>query len=259
MLRRARERLDEFGAPQVDGLAGTGVDQVERGAIEDRDRGLERGQRLLAIVQAAEHAQVGIVQRLHAERNPVDAGRAIAAEATRLDAGRIGFQRDLGVGFNRPVIADRPEDRFDGRGLHQRGRAAAEEDGGDRASPGQRGAMRDFGAKRLDIAILVHGRAPDVAVEVAIWAFGQAERPMHVDAEARVDSRRMNAGHAALLHGWGRRGMFQNETRHAFANSRNARALWLSARDPSWGIPCFSSAVISPNVLICPSGRKQGS
>ena len=36
-------------------------------------------------------------------------------------------------------------------------------------------------------------------------------------------------------------------------------ARWDKARDPSAGIPCFSSALISPKVRSCPSGRKIGS
>ena len=38
-------------------------------------------------------------------------------------------------------------------------------------------------------ARLVDGRVADVAVEVAIGAFRGAERPVHVDAEARVAGR----------------------------------------------------------------------
>jgi hypothetical protein len=57
--------------------------------------------------------------------------------------------------------------------------------------------MRDLAPEGRDEALLVHGLMPDMGVEVAIGAFGGAEGPVHVDAEARI-LRRMN-DHRALL------------------------------------------------------------
>src|ERR1700693_4497252 len=56
------------------------------------------------VVQPPEKAELGIVQRLDAEGDAVDAGSAVAAEAFRLDARRIGFEGDLGVGRDAPVL-----------------------------------------------------------------------------------------------------------------------------------------------------------
>ena len=59
--------------------------------------------------------------------------------------------------------------------------------------------MRDLRLERLDVAILIDRTSPDMRVEVAIRAFGQAERPMDVDPETRVESRREETGHAGLM------------------------------------------------------------
>ncbi len=57
----------------------------------------KRRKRLCRRVLAAERLEARIVERLHAERQPVDAGRAVAGEVLGLDAGGIGFERDLGI------------------------------------------------------------------------------------------------------------------------------------------------------------------
>ena len=101
-------------------------------------RELHGAARLRHVMDAPERLQRGVVERLHAERDAVDAGGAIAAETLRLDAAGIGLQRDLGIGRDVPQSRDRIEHRADRAGLHQRGRAAAEEDAGDGAARRQR-------------------------------------------------------------------------------------------------------------------------
>ena len=61
--------------------------------------------------------------------------------------------------------------------------------------PGVRAAIwaisrRNAATKR----VLIHGLVPHVAVEVAIGALRGAERPMHIDAEARVPRRMIDHG-----------------------------------------------------------------
>ena len=85
-------------------------------------------------MQAAERAQLCIVERLHAERDTVDAGRAIAAKTSGLDARRIGFERDLRARLHRPMPAHRVENGADRICAHQRRRAATEENAGHRAA-----------------------------------------------------------------------------------------------------------------------------
>jgi hypothetical protein len=65
-------------------------------------------------VQPAKFFQHGVIKCLHAERDAVDAGRAIAAKARSLDAGRIGFQRHFDIGRDRPVLGDGFENAADG-------------------------------------------------------------------------------------------------------------------------------------------------
>ncbi len=127
-----------------------------------------------------------IVERLHAERDAIDAGGAIAAEALSLDAGGVGFERDLDIGIDRPGPADRIEDRADRLRLHQRRRAAAEEDARHRAPGRPPGGRRDLAREGCGIALLVDRLMADMGVEVAIGAFGRAERPMDIDAEAGI-------------------------------------------------------------------------
>src|SRR3954447_20127197 len=79
-------------------------------------------------MQASKRLQRRVVQRLYAERHAIDTGCAKTTKARGLDAGRIGFQRDLDVGRNAPMPADCIEDGADGVRLHQGWRAAAEKD-----------------------------------------------------------------------------------------------------------------------------------
>ena len=122
------DRRFELRAPGPRRLRRARIDQVEGEAREGFPRELDRAPRLGDAVDAAERLQRRIVERLHAERKAVDARRAIAAKALRLGAAGIGFERDLGVGGDRPESRDRLEHRRDRRRLHQRRRAAAEED-----------------------------------------------------------------------------------------------------------------------------------
>jgi len=61
-------------------------------------RHAERVERLARRMRASELGKRAVVERLHAERNAVDAGTAITAKARRLDARRIGLKRDFGIG-----------------------------------------------------------------------------------------------------------------------------------------------------------------
>ena len=128
MLGRLRDGALEFVGPRRRCLTRPRVNQVERIALEGCAGDLDRIERLLRGVQPAKLLQRVVVERLHAERNPVDARVAITTEPIRLDAGRVGFERDLGAGCDRPMLADGVENCANGLGLHQRRRAAAKKD-----------------------------------------------------------------------------------------------------------------------------------
>ena len=108
------------------------------------------------IVQPPEEFQVGIVQRLHAERHAVDARGAIAAEPLGLDRGRIGLQRDLDAVRHGPVLRHRIEYGLHRFGLHQRRRAAAQKYAGHLARAGAGAHVAKFRREGGGKALLVH-------------------------------------------------------------------------------------------------------
>src|SRR6478672_9799799 len=122
------QRLLELILPVGKQLLGTGIDQVEARAREDRLREAHGADGFVHRVPAAELGERPFAQRLHAQRDAIDAGSAIALEALGLDRGRIGLERDLGLWSDSPVLPDGFKDRCDRARIHQRGRAAAEED-----------------------------------------------------------------------------------------------------------------------------------
>ena len=164
-------------------LARPRVNQIERVTLEHRARHGHGRERFIGAMHAAEFFQHAVVERLHAERHTVDAGRAITAKALRLDAGRIGFERDLDIGRDAPVFRDRIENGGDGRRLHQRRRAAAKEHRRDGAARNARRGRRDLRLEGAHIARFVDGGMADMTVEVAIGTFRQTERPMQIDPE----------------------------------------------------------------------------
>ena len=190
------DREFQFAGPGLGGLIGAGIDQIEGIALERTARDRNRVQRLTRAMQTPEHLQRRIVQRLHAERDAVDAGAAIAGETRGFHTGGIGLQRHFSIGGDAPVFANRIQDCTDRLRPHQRGRAAAEKNRGDLA-------IRCAGRRGFDLArecarktILVDRGMPDMAVEIAIGAFRQAKRPVHVNAESLAVVARTNQGSA---------------------------------------------------------------
>ena len=171
MLGGIRDRALQFVGPHLGRLIGTGIDQVERIALEDFSGDRHRIERLARAVQASQCLERGVVQRLHAERDAVDAGGAIAGKPRGLDAGRVGFQRDFNIGRDAPVPADRVQYRADGLRPHQRRRAAAEKDRGYLPAGRAFGRGLDLAGKRARKSFLVDRGMPDMAVEIAIGAF----------------------------------------------------------------------------------------
>src|SRR5215472_19279876 len=83
MRGRFRYRKLEFVAPHRGRLIGTGVDQVEGVTVERLACDGDRVERLAGAVQPSQFLQRGVVERLHAERGPVDAGGAISGKTRR--------------------------------------------------------------------------------------------------------------------------------------------------------------------------------
>ncbi len=103
MVAGEAQRLVEFAPPGGDALAGTGIDQIEREPGEIVVGMLDRGDRLGAVMRSAEKAQRRWVERLDAERQPVDAGLGKGAETRGLGGIRVGFEGDFDIGRNGPM------------------------------------------------------------------------------------------------------------------------------------------------------------
>ena len=165
------------------------------------------------------HLQIGIVQRLHAQRQAIDAGGAVIGEARRVGAGGIGFQRDF------DVVGQRATAARSYRACARRERPCIS-DGVPppkkivstigRPPPCDSAVQSSSRTMASHPAALVDGGA-DMAVEIAIGTFGGAERPMDVDAET---------AHGVKM--------------PLCTSFSNARARWLMA--------CFAAGSISPKV-----------
>ena len=173
------EGAPQFRFPIRFALVGTGVDQVEAHPIEHALRRVERGQPLRHVMGAAEEMERLIVERLKAERGAVDPGAGQIRKARRLDRIGIGLQRDLYVRGEAPMALRRADQRFDQRGRHQRGGAAAKEDGGEWTAWCQRRLMRHVGQQRGLPCRNIHAVA-DMTVKIAVGTFGNAKGPMDI-------------------------------------------------------------------------------
>ena len=91
------ERHGELAPPARAGLAGPGIDQIERDAVEQGAGGRDGLHRLFDSVLAAERGESLGFEGLHAERKAPDAGRAVRGEPSRLHRCRVGFEGDLDV------------------------------------------------------------------------------------------------------------------------------------------------------------------
>ena len=126
---------------------------------------------------AAERDQLAGLERLHADRDPVDPGGAPRREVVVGAIGRVGLDRDL-AGRAEPGADPVERDRNAIR-PPQRGRSAAEVDRDQLA--GERGcAQRELGEDSREVR-LVRGRT-ELDREVAVRAQLAAPREVKVDA-----------------------------------------------------------------------------
>ncbi len=185
MLAREGQSPIQLLHPARDSLAGPRIDQIETEARKMPARDIEGREPLACAMGPAEEFERAIVERLDAERDAVDAGVRQCGEIRRLHRGRIGFQRDFEIGGIRPVMGDAFDQGRDSGRRHERGRAAAEEDAVE-PPPGCRlRIVIELRQQCTAPALLVDALA-HMAVEVAIGAFGAAERPVDIEAEAAV-------------------------------------------------------------------------
>ena len=186
VLHAEADRRLQVGERHVQGLAGEGVHQVEVDALEVRARGFDRAPGLVAAVDAADLRQHGVVEALDAERQAIDAGGAVVAEACRLDRARVGLQGHLGERVERQQHADAGEERVERGRRHQAGGAAADEDAMHPPAPDLGQGVLQVGEHRVQPGLLRDAAlARGVGVEVAVGALPHAPREMHVQGQRR--------------------------------------------------------------------------
>ena len=146
-------------------------------AISSARKTLARGMR------APEEAKRLVVEALQAERQAVDAGRRQIGEARGLDRIGIGLERDLDVVGGRPVRGSGSRSplrrsRDPSTRAYRRRRRSRSAVGRAASAPRARG-RRASASRHASWSML---RA-DMAVEVAIGAFADAERPVDVERQ----------------------------------------------------------------------------
>ncbi len=174
------ERPIQGRRPARFGFAGQGVDQVEAHARKVRLGDVECPLPLVGRMRASEEGEAGIVEALQAERQAVDARGGEIGEARGLDRVRIGFERDFEVVRRRPMLAAPPMIRAEtvagsiSEGVPPPKKMEVSVRPGSRLASYARSASSASRHSSWSIA------RPDVAVEIAIGAFADAERPMDV-------------------------------------------------------------------------------
>jgi hypothetical protein len=182
MPRSETDGAPQFGLPRRFALPRSCIDQIEAHPIEAGLRHIERPEPLRYAMCAAEEAKHRVVQSLQAQADTVDPCRRQIGKARRLDRRGVRLQRDLDPRREPPAALRIGQDRGHGGGGHQRRRAAAEEDRCQWALRADLGLERQIREQGLTPAILINTVA-NMAVEIAIRTFGDAERPMHVQRQ----------------------------------------------------------------------------
>ena len=122
---------------------------------------------------------------LYPERQAVDARRAESLELLALERARIRLQGNLGVGRQRHPCANFCQHPVDRRGRKKARRAAADEYRDDPASPDRGQCGLEIGDEGVDVGGLREIAFRLVRIEVAIRAFADAPRNVHVKRERR--------------------------------------------------------------------------
>ncbi len=185
-----RDRLFERAPEARLGLARDRQHEIDREILES---GLPRlphhpfGAR--RIVPAPDQSELAIRERLHPDREPVDAGGAQRSERRRVEIGGVRFGRDLGLRGDRedaprePRGRRRSPPRRAAKACRRRRRSSPPRG---RGAPSSRRSRVQRGEEEVDLEAVL----PD-AVEVAVAALRAAERNVEVEPERRAhaDSR----------------------------------------------------------------------
>ena len=110
MRRRHCQRGGNVGARLLRALARQPVHQIEIEVVEILARDVDGAARLVLIVDAAERLEVRSVETLDADRQAVDAGRAVGTEFFSFEGAGVGFERDFRVDRQRQPRAHRGDE-----------------------------------------------------------------------------------------------------------------------------------------------------
>jgi hypothetical protein len=139
----------------------------------------------IAVVDAPERPQLGGLEALHANRQPIDAEAAVVAEFRLLEGARVGFQGDLDVIGEPDPLPHAFEDSFQRAGGEQARRAATEKD---RRQPAALYLLQigiQVRQQRVDISVFGQRGAGSMGVEVAVRAFAHAPGDVNVGRQWR--------------------------------------------------------------------------
>lgn len=185
MVTAHRDSAVKFVLPTAKTLAGTGINEVERNALKILARHRKGFEGFLKTVLPAQIGERCRVERLHAERQTVDSGTGKSCKFGSLGACRVGLSGHLNAVGHIPIAADRLEHGVEGFRRHQRRRTTTEENT-------RYGSPREVGREAVDFTHKCAGpprlidTVSNMAVKVAIGTFGQAKRPMDVNAKRPI-------------------------------------------------------------------------
>src|SRR6266480_2592720 len=144
--------------------------------------------RFAVVVDSAERLQVLRVEALDADREPVHAGFAVAAEFLGLEGPGIRLQGDLAIGRKRQPRAKRRDQSVDRGRRKKAGRAAPEENTGDAPPPDVGKRKLEIGHERFDVGLLRNVSPRLVGIEIAVGALLHAPGNVDVESEGRQHS-----------------------------------------------------------------------
>ena len=165
------------------GLVRQGIHEVGVHAGEDGERGFDGGAGFIAVVDAAEGVQFGVVETLDAERQAGDAGFGVALEAGLFESAGVGFEGDFDFGLQAHQGAYAGKQAADGFGGKHAGGAAADENSVHRPPPDVGQFVLQVGEQGVDVGGFVGVGLEAVGVEVAIGAFLNAPGDVDIERE----------------------------------------------------------------------------
>ena len=196
MLGRQGDGGLQIPLPTLQRLVGQAVDEVQREVFEPGlPGGVHRLADLVHGMDTADLPELGVVRRLHAERDPVEARLAEGPQGLPVPGGvGVGLQGDLGVLRHMVALVDALQDLPQPLLPQEGGRAAAEVDGVHAVLRRLGGGLRQVGDEGL--AVGVHPLvAPRKGIEIAVAALLAAEGDMDVKPQG------LGFVHKSLPHG----------------------------------------------------------